>query len=125
MGKRKATTWLEVAVARVGLRDGIRAMTWAYQWAVVREALGRDPSAEEVAEWWAGSERTTYREKAAFHKAFPELTDPDPLYHSPEAREALEQHAELGRKMDEWGERRRQRKETSILTIGMGTARLP
>lgn len=122
---KQTTTWLEVAVARTGLRDGIRAMTWAYQWAVAREALDHDPSAEEVAEWWAASERTTYREKAAFHKAFPELTDPAPLYNNPRAREALAAHANLGTKMDEWGERRRQRKEASILTIGLGTAKLP
>ena len=124
MGKRKAT-WLEVAVMRVGLLDGSRALSWAYTWAIVREVLGHDPSAEEVAKWWASSERTTYREKAAFHKAFPELDSPAPLYNNAEAREVIARHAEFGRKVDKWGDERKAKREISMITLGLGTARLP
>lgn len=121
---KRTPTWLEVAVTRVGLVNGTRALSWAYNWAVVREILGHDPSAEEVAKWWNASERTTYREKSAFHKAFPELDDPAPLYASPEATEAIGRHANFGRKIDKWGEERKAKRETSMITLGLGAARL-
>src|SRR5690242_18738886 len=93
------------------MRNAVKAMSWAYTWAVTREALGHEPSVEEVADWWAASERTTYREQAAFRKAFPMLDSPAPIYAKPEAREALARHAAFGDRMDEWGRQRRERRE--------------
>ena len=118
--KRPARTWLEVAVARVGLRSAVKAMTWAYQWAVAREALGHDPSVDEVADYWGGSRRTAFREQAAFRAAFPELEIPARLYHSEQARAALRKQAELGEKVEQLGAKRREREaEKGIARLGV------
>ena len=68
MVTRKPRTWLEVAILNGGLRDAIKALTWAHSWIHVQVALGRDPTVEEVAEWWNESRRTAFREQAAFRK---------------------------------------------------------
>jgi hypothetical protein len=101
---------MEVAVTNAGLRAGTKAMTWAYEWAVVREALGHDPSVEEVAKWWAMPERSAYREQAAFRQAFPTLDNPGPIYNDDKVRAALKAQADFGDKLDELGEQRRARK---------------
>lgn len=124
MANRKPT-WLEVAVSRVGLLNGTRALSWAYSWAVAREVLGHDPSAEEVAKWWNASERTTYREQAAFRKAFPELDSPAVIYATKEARETIAKHAAFGDKLDQWKQERHAKREISMITLGLGTARFP
>lgn len=124
MKKRPARTWLEVAVARTGLRNGVRALSWAYTWAVVRESAGHDPTVEEVAEWWAASLRTTYREQAAFRQAFPELADPAKLYENEASRTALAKMADFGDKMDNWKADRKASRELSIIQIGQGIASL-
>lgn len=117
--KRPARTWLEVAVANAGMRTGVRAMTWAYEWAVTRESLGHDPSVEEVAEWWALTRRTAFREQAAFREAFPTLESPAAIYSSPQARAALRAMANIGEGADEIGEKRRARKaEIGIAQLG-------
>jgi len=108
---KRPPTWLEVGIQNGGMRAAVTAMSYAYTWAVTREALGHDPSAEEVAKWWGASERTTYRDQAAFRKAFPMLEDPGRIYASEEAREALAKHAALGDRIDQWGRERRERRE--------------
>lgn len=108
--RKRPPSWIEVAVANAGLRTGLRAMTWAYEWAVTRESLGHDPSAEEVAKWWAMPERTAYREQAAFREAFPTLDDPAPIYNDDKVRAALKTQADFGDHLDELGEKRRARK---------------
>ena len=123
--QKRKPSWLEVAISRAGFLDGTRALSWAYTWAVARQSLGHDPSAEEVAQWWATAERTTYREQAAFRKAFPELPNPAALYASEEAQAMLAQHAALGDKLEEWGEQRRANREASMIRLGLGTANLP
>ena len=84
--KRKPDTWLELAVANAGMRLGLRGMSWALSWAIVRAAIGHDPSAEEVAAWWKENPRTAYREQAAFRKAFPEFDTPARLFVTREAK---------------------------------------
>ena len=80
MVTRKPRTWLEVAILNGGLRDAIKALTWAHSWIHVQVALGRDPTVEEVAEWWNESRRTAFREQAAFRKCYPTLDTPAALY---------------------------------------------
>lgn len=119
INKRPARTWLEVAVARAGLRTGIKAMTWAYQWAVAREALGEEPTVEQVAEYWNGTRRTAFREQAAFREAFPEFETPAKIYETEQARAAVRKHADTFANVEEWGERRRARKaEEGIAHLG-------
>jgi signal recognition particle subunit SEC65 len=55
-------------VKRHGIADVSRAMGFAAAWAVVEEDLGRPPSIREYQAWWRQSERTTFREQAAFRK---------------------------------------------------------
>ena len=117
--KRAPRTWLEVAVARAGLRTGVRALTWAHEWAVACTALGRAPSVEDVAEYWGLARRTAFREQAAFREAFPDVESPMSLYDSDEARARLQAFAELGDKIEELGEKRRARKaEIGVAQLG-------
>jgi len=75
-GSPRQPTWIEVAVFNAGVVKGATAITWAWCWGITREVLKRDPSVEEVAEWWNTSIRTAYRDHAAFKKAFPMLDSP-------------------------------------------------
>lgn len=123
--KRPARTWLEVAVARTGLRTGVRALTWAHEWAVASTALGHVPSVEEVAEYWGLTRRTAFREQAAFREAFPEVETPMALYDSDDARARLQAVADLGDKIEEFGEKRRARKaEIGVAELGSLPANL-
>jgi len=85
----KPQTWMELGVTTVGLRDTFRAISWALDWATVRAVLSRDPSVDEVADWWQSSRRTHFRNQAAFRKAFPMLDTPAPLVDDPRAQEAI------------------------------------
>lgn len=117
--KRPVRTWLEYAVMTAGLRTGVNAITWAYQWGVASAALDRDPTVEEVAEYWGLTRRTAFREQAAFREAFPDMDTPAKIHASPEAQEALKRHAEFGDKIEEIGERRRARTtEFGIAQLG-------
>jgi len=117
--KRPAKTWLEVAVARTGLRNAVRALTWAHEWSVAATALGHDPTVEEVADWWNMTRRTAFREQAAFREAFPEVESPMRLYASEAGQAKLHTLAGALLKVDEAGERRRARKaEVGIAQLG-------
>jgi len=78
-------TWLEVGVANAGLASAVKGLTWSFCWAIARQAIGSNPSAEQVADWWNDSHRTTYRNQAAFRKSFPSLDGPGPMFESPDA----------------------------------------
>jgi hypothetical protein len=78
----KPKTWLQVAVANAGFRKGYRAIMWSLSWVMAREALGYDPSVDEVAEWWAEPRRTAFAEQQAFRAAFPTLLTPAPMFES-------------------------------------------
>ena len=62
-GSPRQPTWIEVAVFNAGVVKGATAITWAWCWGITREVLKRDPSVEEVAEWWNTSIRTAYRSR--------------------------------------------------------------
>lgn len=123
--RKRPPMWIEVAVSNAGMRKGTTAMTWAYQWAVVREKLGREPTVDEVAEWWAMNRRKAFRDQAAFREAFPMLETPAQIYASDEVRASLKAHADLGDKVDKLGEKRRQlAQELGALRIGSLPANL-
>ena len=120
---KRPTTWLEVAVANGGFRKALKALVWAHVWGITRTALGHDPTAEEVAEWWHASRRTTFREQAAFRECFPMLDSPAPLVDAPEVHQA---HARLAKASGDLDARlqakRRIPSDASILQLGMGPA---
>lgn len=120
MPKRKPT-WLEIAVHNGGFRKATKALVWAHQWAVVREALGHDPSVDEVAEWWKAPRRTAFREQAAFRDCFPTLDSPAPLYENPVALAGARLGAALGDEIDPPKPEARPDDE-AILEVGMGEA---
>jgi hypothetical protein len=111
-------TWIEVGVSHAGIRSTIKAINWAYCWAVTCEALGHEPSAEEVAEWWAMSRRTAFRD------AFPMLESPAPIY-ADDVRATLAKHAAFGDRLDKWAEERKSRREQDALRAALGTATPP
>lgn len=127
MAKRKRpVTWIEVAIHFAGLRNAVKAISWAYCWAVTREALGHEPTPDEVAEWWLMSRRTAFRDQKAFREAFPMLETPAPIYDSDEAREVISKHAaaytRVDDRIDRWGEERRARKDLDAMRAALGTA---
>jgi hypothetical protein len=89
--KRQPETWLELAVANAGMRQGLRGMSWALSWAIVRAAIGHDPSAEEVAAWWKENPRTAYREQAAFRRSFPDFDSPARIFVHRDAKALVNQ----------------------------------
>lgn len=118
--KRPAKTWLEVAVAIGGFRKAIRALIFANCWAMTRQAIGHDPSVEEIAEWWKASVRSTYRDQAAFRACFPMLETPARIFATPEAQ------AKITATLDAWDKfegavtkKREAAAETSVLSIGL------
>ena len=117
--QERPVTWIEVAVRNAGIRASITAMGWAYSWAVTREAIGHEPTVEEVADWWNMSRRTAFREQAAFRKAFPTLDSPAPIYSTPDARGAVARHAATGQKLDRWITERRRHKDTDSVKAFM------
>ena len=91
--QQRQATWIEIAVRNGGFRKAIKALTWANSWIHVQIDLGRDPSVDEVAEWWNESRRTAFREKAAFRECFPDLETPAAIFDNPQARAKIEQGA--------------------------------
>lgn len=83
-------TCLEIAVENSDIAKAVKALTWAYCWAIARQIIGHDPSVEEVADWWGDSHRTTYRNQAAFRAAFPGLQSPAPIFETPESIHVLD-----------------------------------
>jgi hypothetical protein len=86
-------TWLEVAISNAGILKGTAAITWAWVWGITRESIGHEPTVEEVADFWNQSERTTYRDQAAFRKAFPTLDSPAPYVDNPQIKPLVEKAA--------------------------------
>lgn len=63
-------------IARGGLKKALRAMSFAVAWLIVQEELGREPTQAEYSDWWNQSERTTYREMAAWRDCLGEFRTP-------------------------------------------------
>ena len=112
-------TWVEVGIRNAGFLKTQTALVWAWSWAVTRESVGRDPTVEEVAEWFKESPRTAYREKAAFTKAFPMLESPAAIFKDPVARSKLSDFAKLGDEMAAKKRTRRRVPETAVIDVGL------
>lgn len=73
---KPAATLLAVCVARSGgkLRaswHGLKVCEYVIEWAIVAHELERMPTTEEYREWWAISERSAWRHRAAIRELFP------------------------------------------------------
>lgn len=79
MKKRPARTVMELCVARKGVLKGSRVCAFIAQWIIASQALGREITLEEYAEWWKESERTAYRHQAEFRECFPGLPNPQTI----------------------------------------------
>lgn len=73
--KKRPPTFLEVATARVGVRNGARVMSFVICWMATHERLGRRPAIEEYAVEWKVSTATSYRELKLYREAFPEFAE--------------------------------------------------
>lgn len=113
--QERPMTWMELAVRTGGMRAAVTAISWAYCWAVTREALGHEPTVEEVADWWNMSRRSAFREQAQFRKAFPAFDNPAPIYESAESRAAVARHAAFDQRIDQWKADRRKRKDAESI----------
>ena len=96
--QRTKITWWDLSVTRAGFRGADIACKWAYKWGGAREALGHEPSVDEVAKFWRISRRTAFREQAGFREVFPEFETPAPFYESAESRASIRQLVGLGEK---------------------------
>lgn len=76
-------------MANAGFRKAYRAVMWAVSWAIAQEALGHDPSVEEVAKWWELPRRTAFSEQQAFREAFPTLLTPALMFESSVAQRKI------------------------------------
>lgn len=81
MGKRRKLSDdpFVQSVKAHGMSNVMRALGFVACWSLVAEQLGHEPTLDEYREWWAASERTTYREQSAFRKVSG-LEDPALIY---------------------------------------------
>ncbi len=88
-GTPGASPLLSVAIGRAGIAKGVRACTFLATWAIAERKLGHKLGAadggtvtagvREHAKYWALSERTSWRDVAAWQKAFPTESSPAAL----------------------------------------------
>lgn len=116
---QRPRTWIEVAVANGGFRQSFRALAWAQSWIYVEVALGREPTVDEVAEWWGQSRRTAFREQAAFRECFPTLDNPAPLYEGRGQRERVEESVARLTKLEAAVRKARRPDDSEILAAGL------
>lgn len=120
MARSRKLTWMEVAVRNGGFRDGIKALDWAHSWIHVQVALGRDPSVDEVAEWWNISRRSAFRAQAAFRTCFPEAESPAIIYaNNPSALDSVRRTVKALEKLDAAKRSRQAARDTDILNTGL------
>lgn len=99
-GTPGSTSLLKVAAANAGPFTGGKAVGTLMSWAIAEAMLGRPlgdgqgvtAAVEEYSSWWKQSRRTTFRELAAFRKAFPSEESPARL--AAEARKLRAANAE-------------------------------
>lgn len=112
-------SWLEIAIGNGGFLAGQKALLWAIFWGITREAVGHDPSVEEVAEFCRRSERTAFRDLAAFRKSFPGMDTPAWIVDEPNTMIRI---ADLARKMKDLEDSSNSRfriPEKDVLAIGL------
>jgi hypothetical protein len=69
-----------LVVEKVGLRRGLRALTYIVAWGLASDAEGHPLTVEEYTAHWKQSLSTSYREREAFLMVWPDLKDPGPVW---------------------------------------------
>jgi hypothetical protein len=64
----------DFAAARLGASEARRVLAFVLMWDDVRVAVGRPPTAAELAEWWGVNVSTMRRQTSRFRDCFGELT---------------------------------------------------
>ena len=120
MASKRKPTWLEVAVYHGGIRSAIKALNWAHSWMHVQVAFGREPTVDEVAEWWNMSRRTAFRDQAAFRTCFPDLDSPAAIYaNNPGAVANITKAVEILNSIDAAKRARQAARDTDIIDTGL------
>ena len=70
---------MEVAVAKGGIRKGLRVCTFIAQWTIAQQQLGHEPTLEEAADWWKEAHSTWYLRQAEFREVFDLAENPAPI----------------------------------------------
>jgi hypothetical protein len=104
------------------MRKALTAMAWAFAWGVTREAIGHDPSADDVADWWFQSRRTAFRNQSAFKAAFPMLESPAPIVDQPETLESCRKMARAMRQLIDSKKSRPPAPDLTIMQMAMRRA---
>ena len=119
MALKREATWLDVAVSNGGFRNAVKALSWAHSWVHVQVALDRDPSVDEVAEWWNTPRRSAFREQSAFRMCFPMLESPAAIYSTDEAMQKVRRTVEVLAKYDAWRRSDQAPEDTELLDVGL------
>ena len=82
---RQPRTIMEVCISRAGVLKGARVASFIASWAIASQALDREITLEEYADWWNENERTAYRHQASFREVFPHLATPQPIANAAKA----------------------------------------
>lgn len=85
MSNPKSQSVLEIAVGRVGVKIGVKALTFALKWGIWTESDDPDAWSGRVvdfARWALMSPAKAYGQLEAFRSAFPEFEYPDALWAS-------------------------------------------
>lgn len=96
MPRREPRTIMEVCIAQKGVVKGARVCSFIVQWCIASNALGREISIEEYADWWKEHVRTAYREQARFREVFPHMSTPQAIANQAIARSEAMQRGVSG-----------------------------
>ena len=99
MKKRREPTVADVCISKKGVLKGARICSFVAQWTICSQALGREITTEDFADWWKESERTVYRWQAEFRDCFPHLSTPQTI-----ANHAIARSEALSRGVDGVGQ---------------------
>jgi len=95
MSKRDPTL-LEHAIRHGGIVKGARVCAFVTQWTIASQAIGREITLPEYADWWNEKERTAFHHQAEFRSVFAPLRTPQAIANHAIARAEAMQHGVKG-----------------------------
>jgi hypothetical protein len=87
---------LDHAIAHAGIVKGARICAFITQWTIASQAIGREITLAEYAEWWDQKERTAFHHQAEFRSVFAPLSTPQTIANHAIARAEAMQHGVKG-----------------------------
>jgi hypothetical protein len=76
MAAKREPTLLDYAIQRAGIVKGGRVCAFVTQWTIASQALGREITLPEYADWWNQKERTAFHHQAEFRSVFEPMLTP-------------------------------------------------